>query len=71
MMHRIGFGFHCLPCSLCCCHPIIIKFSGVITFDKNDVDAKGQKSKVKFIEVKTNFAPIWAFPECNSSSNWL
>ena len=30
---------------------------------------QGQRSKVKVKEVKTNFAPIWAFPDCNSSLN--
>ena len=41
-----------------------MKSSAVITIDKRDVHAKGQgqRSQVKAIEVKTNFAPIWAFP---------
>ena len=45
------------PVSLCFCHRIIIKFSGVITIDKSDVHAKGQgqRSKVKVTEVKTQF----------------
>ena len=30
---------------------------------------KRSRSKVKVTEVKGNFAPIWAFPECNSSLN--
>ena len=36
------------------CHPIIIKFSGVITYDRSDVLAKGQgqRSKVKVTKVK-------------------
>ena len=59
------------PLSLCSSHRIIIKFSGVIAIDKSDVHAKGQgqRSKVKVKEVKTNFAPIWAFQDCNSSLN--
>ena len=50
---------------------IIMNFRGGITIDKSDVHAKrqGQKSKVKVTEVKTNFAPIWAFPARNSSLN--
>ena len=31
-----------LPCSLCSCHCINTKFSGVLTNDKSDVHAKGQ-----------------------------
>ena len=44
-----------LPCSLCSHHRIIMKFSRVITSDKNDVHAKGQcqRSKVKVTEVTT------------------
>ena len=47
------------------------EFSGAITIDKNDVHAKGpgQKSKVNVTEVKTNLAPIWVFPDCDSSFN--
>ena len=43
------------PFWLCSHHPIIMKFSGVITSDKSDVDAKGQcqRSKVKVTEVTT------------------
>ena len=50
---------------------IILKFSGVITIGKSDVRAKGQgqRSKVKVTETKTNFAPIWAFPDSNSRSS--
>ena len=57
--------------SLCSSHCIIMKFSGVITIDKNDVHAKGQyqRSKAKVADVKTIFAPIWAFLNRNSSSN--
>ena len=44
--------------SLCSHHHIIIKFSGVTTLDRSDVQAKreGQSSKVKVIEVKTQFS---------------
>ena len=44
--------------SLCSCHRIIMKFSGVITIDKSDVHTKsqGQRSKVKVTEVKTEFS---------------
>ena len=44
-----------LPCWLCSHHPVIMKFSGVITSDKSDVHAKGQgqRSKVKVTEVTT------------------
>ena len=43
------------PFSPCSHHRIIMKFSGVITNDKNDVHAKGQgqRSKVKVTEVNT------------------
>ena len=43
------------PCSPCSYHRIIMKFSGLITNDKNDVHAKGQgqRSKVKVTEVNT------------------
>ena len=56
------------PFSLCYCHSIIMK---CITIDRSDVHAKsqGQRSKVKVTEVKTIFAQIWAFPDCNSSYN--
>ena len=51
----------------CSSHCIILKFSGVITIDRCDVDAKGQgqRSKVKVTEVMTPFSrfrtvtPIW------------
>ena len=48
-----------------------MKFSGLITIDKNDVIAKGQgqRSKVNVTEVKENFASIWAFPGRKSSLN--
>ena len=46
---------------------IIMKFSGIITMDRNDVHAKGQgqRSKVKVTEVKTQLSrfrtvtPVW------------
>ena len=43
------------PFWLCSYHPIIMKFSGVITSDKSDVHAKGhgRRSKVKVTEVTT------------------
>ena len=43
------------------------EFLGVITNNKSDVQAKGQRSKVKVTKVKTNFAPIWELPNHNSS----
>ena len=59
------------PFSLCSCHYISMKFSGLITIDTSDACAKGQdqRSKVKVTEVKTNFDPNWAFPDHNSSLN--
>ena len=62
--------FVCLsvtPFWLCSHHPIIMKFSGVITSDKSDVHAKGQgqRSKVKVTEVTTQLnrfrtvTPVW------------
>ena len=55
------------PFSPCSHHRIIMKFSGVITNDKNDVHAKGQgqRSKVKVTEVNTQLnrfrtvTPVW------------
>ena len=55
------------PFSLCFCHRIITKFSGVITNDRSDVHAKGQghRSKVKVTEVITQLirfrtvTPLW------------
>ena len=41
---------------------------GVNTIDRSDVHAKS-RSKVKVTKVKTNLAPIWAFPDHNSSLN--
>ena len=49
------------PFWLCSHHPIIMKFSGVITSDKSDVHAKGQgqRSKVKVTEVTTQLNRFW------------
>ena len=46
------------PFSLCSRHGIIMKFSGVITNNRNDAYAKvqGQRSKVKVTEVKTQIS---------------
>ena len=57
------------PFWLCSPHRIIMKFSGVITNDKNKVHAKGQgqRSKVKVTEVTTQLnrfrtvTPVWIF----------
>ena len=55
-----------------------MKFSRVITIDKNDVPVKvqGHTSKVKVTDLKKkkqqkkkHFAPIWGFLDCNSSFN--
>ena len=48
--------------SQCSCH-IIMQFSGVITTDRTDVHAKdrGQTSKVKVTEVKTNLFQLGHF----------
>ena len=55
--------------SLCSCHRIIMTFSGVITIDNNNSygHAEGHRSKVKVAEIKTNFVPIQAFLDRNSS----
>ena len=53
--------------SLCSHHGIIMKFSGVISNDRSDVNAKaqGQTSNVKVTEVKTQInrfgtiTPVW------------
>ena len=55
------------PFWLCSHHPIIMKFSEVITSDKSDVHAKGQvqRSKIKVTEVTTQLhrfrtvTPVW------------
>ena len=41
------------PFSLCPPYDIIMKFSGVITNGRCEVQAKGQRSEVKFTEFKT------------------
>ena len=48
------------PFSLCFCHRIITKFSGVIANDRSDVHAKrqGYKSKVKVTEVITQLSSV-------------
>ena len=55
----------------CFSHRIIMKFARLITIKRSDVHAKGQgqKSSIKVTEVKTNFAPSWAFPDRNFSLN--
>ena len=55
------------PFSLCFCHRIATKFSGVITNEKSDVHAKdqGHRSKVKVTKVITQLSrfrtltPVW------------
>ena len=55
------------PFWLCSHHRIIMKFAGVITSDRSDVNAKGQgqRSKVKVTEVTTQLnrfrtvTPVW------------
>ena len=46
-----------------------MNFSAAITIDIGDAHAEGQgkRSRAKVTEVKTNFAPIWAFPDQNTS----
>ena len=64
---RLSVCLSVTPFWLCSHHPIIMKFSGVITSDKSDVHAKGQgqKSKVKVTEVTTQLnrfrtvTPVW------------
>ena len=59
--------FSVTPFSPCSHHLIIMKFSGVITMVKSDVNAKGQgqRSKVKVTEVNTQLSrfrtltPVW------------
>ena len=56
-----------LPCWLCSHHPIIMKFSGVITSERSDVHAKGrgQRSKAKVTMVTNQLnrfrtvTPVW------------
>ena len=53
------------PFWLCSHHRIIMKFSGVITSDRSEVHAKGQRSKIKVTEVTTQLyrfrtvTPVW------------
>ena len=64
---RLSVCLSVTPFWLCSHHPIIMKFSGVITSDKSDVHAKGQgqRSKVKVTEVTTQLnrfrtvTPVW------------
>ena len=48
-----------------------MNISAVITVDKGDVHAKvkGQRIKLKAIDIKAKIAPIGAFPDQNSSLN--
>ena len=48
-----------------------MEFARLITIKRSDVHAKGQgqQSSIKVTEVKTNFAPILAFPDRNFSLN--
>ena len=54
-----------MPFWLCSHHRIIMNVSGVITNDRSDVHAKGQRSKVKVTEVNTHLycfqtiTPAW------------
>ena len=61
--------------SQCSYHCIIIKFSGVITINRSDINANGQdqRSKIKMTTVKTNVPQFYPFPDhpCNSSLNSL
>ena len=66
MAAEIKFSKDVRP-SVCSHHPIIMKWSRVITNDKSDIHAKvqGQRSKVKVTEVKTQLShfrtvtPVW------------
>ena len=66
---RLSICLSATHISLCSCH-IIMQFPGVVTTEKSDVHARdrGQTSKVKVTEVKTNFpqfghfsmvTPVW------------
>ena len=57
------------PFSQCSCHRIVMEFLGVITIDIDVRPKKGKDQKVNVTEVKSNFAPVSAFPDCNSSLN--
>ena len=64
---RLSVRLSVTPFWLCSLHPIIMKFSGVITNDQSKVHAKGQgqRSKVKVTEVTTQLnrfrtvTPVW------------
>ena len=64
---RLSVCLSVTPFWLCSHHRIIMKFSGVISNDRNDVLAKcqGQRSKVKVTEVNTQLnrfqtvTPVW------------
>ena len=64
---RLSVRLSVTPFWLCSHNRIIMKFSGVITSNRNDVHAKGQgqKSKVKVTEVTTQLyrfrtvTPVW------------
>ena len=64
---RLSVRLSVTPFWLCSHHPIIMKFSGVITNDQSKVHAKGQgqRSKVKVTEVTTQLnrfrtvTPVW------------
>ena len=64
---RLSVRLSVTPFWLCSHHPIIMKFSGVITNDQSKVRAKGQgqRSKVKVTEVTTQLnrfrtvTPVW------------
>ena len=64
---RLSVRLSVTPFWLCSHHPIIMKFSGVITNDQSKIHAKGQgqRSKVKVTEVTTQLnrfrtvTPVW------------
>ena len=58
---RLSVRLSVTPFWLCSHHPIIMKFSRVITSDQSDVHAKGQgqRSKVKVTEVTTQLNRFW------------
>ena len=64
---RLSVRLSVTPFWLCSHHPMIMKFSGVITNDQSKVHAKGQgqRSKVKVTEVTTQLnrfrtvTPVW------------
>ena len=54
------------PFWLCSHHPIIMKFSGVITSDKSDVHAKGQGQLNRFRTVTPVWIHIWWWDDAYS-----